>query len=110
VTELPVAHPIASPQPGAAEYPGLDAWRDLPVVQQPTWADSEVHRAAVSELSSLPPLVFAGEVDLLRQRLADAAEGKAFLLQGGDCAETFEGATADKSVPASAPSCRWLSS
>ncbi|MGF9662993.1 3-deoxy-7-phosphoheptulonate synthase class II [Arthrobacter crystallopoietes] len=96
MTELPVAHPIASPQPGAAEYPGLDAWRDLPVVQQPTWADSEVHRAAVSELSSLPPLVFAGEVDLLRQRLADAAEGKAFLLQGGDCAETFEGATADK--------------
>ena len=44
----------------------------------------------------LPPLVFAGEVDILRERLAAAAQGKAFLLQGGDCAETFEAATADK--------------
>ena len=44
----------------------------------------------------LPPLVFAGEVDVLRERLAAAAQGKAFLLQGGDCAETFEAATADK--------------
>jgi 3-deoxy-7-phosphoheptulonate synthase len=47
------------------------------------------------ELKSVPPLVFAGEVDLLRERLARVASGKAFLLQGGDCAETFEGATAD---------------
>jgi len=66
------------------------------VVQQPTWADREVFRASVAELSALPPLVFAGEVDVLRGRLAAAAQGKAFLLQGGDCAETFDGATADK--------------
>jgi 3-deoxy-7-phosphoheptulonate synthase len=83
-------------QSGAANYPGLDNWRDLPISQQPSWQDSEVFNASVKELSALPPLVFAGEVDILRERLAAAAQGKAFLLQGGDCAETFEGATADK--------------
>lgn len=82
--------------PGATTYPGLDAWRELPKVQQPTWQDPQVFQSSVAELSSLPPLVFAGEVDILRERLAAAAQGKAFLLQGGDCAETFEGATADK--------------
>jgi 3-deoxy-7-phosphoheptulonate synthase len=72
----------------------LDRWRALPIKQQPQWPDTDV--AAVSkELKSGPPLVFAGEVDLLRERLARVASGKAFLLQGGDCAETFEGATAD---------------
>jgi len=55
-----------------------------------------VYESSLAELSALPPLVFAGEVDVLRGRLAEAAEGRAFLLQGGDCAETFEGATADK--------------
>ncbi len=55
-----------------------------------------MYESSLAELSSLPPLVFAGEVDVLRGRLAEAAEGRAFLLQGGDCAETFEGATADK--------------
>ena len=51
---------------------------------------------ARSRLRSMPPLVFAGEVDALRDRLAHVAQGKAFLLQGGDCAETFADATADK--------------
>lgn len=83
-------------QAGAAQYPGLDEWRDLTALQQPTWDDQEAAEEAIKELSSVPPLVFAGEVDLLRQRLANVAEGKAFLLQGGDCAETFSGATADK--------------
>ncbi|NMR30108.1 class II 3-deoxy-7-phosphoheptulonate synthase [Crystallibacter degradans] len=96
MTELSASAPVSTPQPGAAEYPGLDAWRDLPVVQQPTWQDSKVYESSLTELSTLPPLVFAGEVDVLRGRLAEAAEGRAFLLQGGDCAETFEGATADK--------------
>ena len=91
------ADPLASTaQSGAADYPGLDAWRDLPISQQPSWADQEVFKATVKELSIVPPLVFAGEVDVLRDRLAAAAQGKAFLLQGGDCAETFEAATADK--------------
>jgi len=75
---------------------GLDAWRALPIKQQPEWQDlSEVERASAT-LAGLPPLVFAGEVDTLRSRLADAAAGHAFLLQGGDCAETFAGATADQ--------------
>ncbi|HEY0249141.1 MAG TPA: 3-deoxy-7-phosphoheptulonate synthase class II [Gryllotalpicola sp.] len=75
---------------------GLDHWRTLPIKQQPSWPDADVVQAASAELATLPPLVFAGEVDQLRDRLAVAASGKAFLLQGGDCAETFAGATADQ--------------
>ena len=99
MTELsakPASSLTSTSQSGAANYPGLDNWRDLPISQQPSWQDSEVFNASVKELSALPPLVFAGEVDILRERLAAAAQGKAFLLEGGDCAETFEGATADK--------------
>ncbi|HWU47167.1 MAG TPA: 3-deoxy-7-phosphoheptulonate synthase class II [Humibacter sp.] len=75
---------------------GLDHWRTLPIKQQPSWPDQEAVRRASTELSALPPLVFAGEVDQLRERLGRAASGGAFLLQGGDCAETFAGATADQ--------------
>ncbi|WP_345761070.1 class II 3-deoxy-7-phosphoheptulonate synthase [Diaminobutyricibacter sp. McL0608] len=75
---------------------GLDYWRTLEIKQQPHWPDAEAVRAASAEIATLPPLVFAGEVDQLRERLGRAAEGKAFLLQGGDCAETFAGATADQ--------------
>ncbi|MFP5368593.1 MAG: 3-deoxy-7-phosphoheptulonate synthase, partial [Actinomycetes bacterium] len=99
VTELsakPAFSLSGTAQSGAADYPGLDNWRDLPISQQPSWQDRDVFEASVKELSVLPPLVFAGEVDVLRERLAAAAQGKAFLLQGGDCAETFEAATADK--------------
>ncbi|MEO7146579.1 MAG: 3-deoxy-7-phosphoheptulonate synthase class II [Terrimesophilobacter sp.] len=75
---------------------GLDYWRTLPIAQQPTWPSAEAVGAASAELATLPPLVFAGEVDILRSRLASAARGEAFLLQGGDCAETFAAATADQ--------------
>jgi len=75
---------------------GLDNWRTLPIKQQPEWPDRAAVAAASAELATLPPLVFAGEVDMLRDRLARAARGEAFLLQGGDCAETFAGATADQ--------------
>jgi len=75
---------------------GLDYWRTLEVKQQPQWPDADAAAAASAEIATLPPLVFAGEVDQLRDRLARAAEGKGFLLQGGDCAETFAGATADQ--------------
>jgi 3-deoxy-7-phosphoheptulonate synthase len=74
----------------------LDNYRNLSAAQQPTWTDESKLQAAREELAVLPPLVFAGEVDTLRTRLAAAAEGKAFLLQGGDCAETFADATADR--------------
>ena len=71
------------------------AWRDLPAAQQPEWGGPERLAGAVARLRTLPPLVFAGECDDLRERLAAVARGEAFLLQGGDCAETFAGATAD---------------
>ncbi len=93
-----VATSAESATPSAATTPmaGLDSWRAFPAAQQPIWADAEALAATVEELAVLPPLVFAGECDLLKGRLADAAAGKAFLLQGGDCAETFAGATADQ--------------
>jgi len=75
---------------------GLDNYQNLVAAQQPVWTDQARLAAARQELSVVPPLVFAGEVDTLRTRLAAAAEGKAFLLQGGDCAETFADATADR--------------
>jgi len=75
---------------------GLDYWRELPIRQQPQWPDGERAAEVSAKLASLPPLVFAGEVDNLRDRLAAAAAGQAFVLQGGDCAETFAGATGDK--------------
>ena len=74
---------------------GLDAWRDLPAAQQPSWPDAGALDDAVRTLSTYPPLVFAGECDILRDRLAEASRGEAFVLQGGDCAETFASATAD---------------
>jgi 3-deoxy-7-phosphoheptulonate synthase len=72
-----------------------NTWRSLPAAQQPEWPDSEALRSALTDLESYPPLVFAGECDQLRGRLASVARGEAFLLQGGDCAETFAGNTAD---------------
>lgn len=75
---------------------GLDSYRALEAKQQPSWPDQDAVQSARSELASQPPLVFAGEADQLRERLAAAARGEAFLLQGGDCAETFAAATADK--------------
>lgn len=70
----------------------------LVAAQQPLWpggVDGDAVQAAVTTLSKLPPLVFAGECDNLKARIAQAQEGNAFWLQGGDCAETFAAATAD---------------
>ena len=66
-----------------------------PARQQPDWPDPARLEAVVRKLEKLPPLVFAGECDQLKERMAAVARGEAFLLQGGDCAETFAGATAD---------------
>jgi 3-deoxy-7-phosphoheptulonate synthase len=74
---------------------GLDYWRQLPIKQQPTWPNTAKVAEVSQRLASFPPLVFAGEVDSLKARLATAARGEAFLLQGGDCAETFAGANAE---------------
>jgi 3-deoxy-7-phosphoheptulonate synthase len=75
---------------------GLDNYRNLVAAQQPTWPDQAKLEEVRAILATYPPLVFAGEVDILKDRLAQAASGKAFLLQGGDCAETFADATADR--------------
>ncbi|MFJ5840371.1 class II 3-deoxy-7-phosphoheptulonate synthase [Streptomyces shenzhenensis] len=72
-----------------------DSWRARPVGQQPDWPDRAVLDAVTRQLEMAPPLVFAGECDLLKERLAAVACGDAFLLQGGDCAETFDGIGAD---------------
>lgn len=63
--------------------------------QQPSYPDATAVEAATSRLRTMPPLVFAGECDELKGKLAQVARGEAFLLQGGDCAETLEGVTAD---------------
>jgi 3-deoxy-7-phosphoheptulonate synthase len=70
----------------------------LVAAQQPQWPggrDGAPVQAAVTKLKTLPPLVFAGECDDLKAKIAQAASGNAFWLQGGDCAETFAAATAD---------------
>ncbi|HKE50308.1 MAG TPA: 3-deoxy-7-phosphoheptulonate synthase class II [Actinomycetes bacterium] len=73
----------------------LDTWRTRSAVQQPDWPDQESLRDTLAELAGQPPLVFAGECDHLKSRIAAVARGDAFLLQGGDCAETFAGSGAD---------------
>ena len=73
----------------------LPDWRQRPAAQQPDWPDPAALAAVVEELAVLPPLVFAGECDALRGKLAAVARGEAFLLHGGDCAETFAGTRAD---------------
>jgi len=66
-----------------------DSWRDRPILQQPDYGDDEAVEAALATVRRLPPLVSPGEIDKLRRSLGKAAIGKAFLLQGGDCAERF---------------------
>ncbi|RKE21284.1 class II 3-deoxy-7-phosphoheptulonate synthase [Streptomyces sp. TLI_171] len=89
ITELeaPVLPFAARPQ---------DSWRDLPARQQPDWPDPVALRRVLDELAGARPLVSAGQCDRLRNRLAAVARGEAFLLQGGDCAESFDGVSANQ--------------
>jgi 3-deoxy-7-phosphoheptulonate synthase len=66
------------------------SWRGRPARQLPVYADPQKLAAAEQHLAAWPPLIFPGEISLLRQRLAAVARGEAFLLQGGDCAESFD--------------------
>jgi 3-deoxy-7-phosphoheptulonate synthase len=75
---------------------GVRTWRDLPAAQQPEWPDPVALRNVLDELRTYPPLVFASECDLLRERMAAVARGDAFLLQGGDCAESFNGVSVEQ--------------
>lgn len=72
-----------------------DSWKSRPCLQQPDYADARALRTALVQLARLPPLVTSWEVEKLRQRLALAQQGRAFVLQGGDCAESFGDFTAN---------------
>ncbi len=65
------------------------SWRDFPIKQQPTYENQEALKSVEAELGSYPPLIFAGEARTLKEQLAKVGRGEAFLLQGGDCAESF---------------------
>ncbi|MBU8975322.1 3-deoxy-7-phosphoheptulonate synthase class II [Lysobacter sp. MMG2] len=71
------------------------SWRNRTAMQLPQYPDAQALETALGELRSLPPLVTSWEILSLKQQLADAQEGKRFLLQGGDCAESFAGCTSD---------------
>lgn len=75
--------------------PSLEQLHAIGAKQQPSYDDPAALAAAVARLRTLPPLVFAGECDELKSKVAAASRGEAFLLWGGDCAETFVDATAD---------------
>jgi 3-deoxy-7-phosphoheptulonate synthase len=77
------------------QIPSLEQLHALGAAQQPSYDDPAAVAAAVARLRTLPPLVFAGECDELKAKIAAASRGEAFILQGGDCAETFVDATAD---------------
>src|SRR5437868_7608615 len=66
-----------------------DSWRAKPIVQMPDYPDAKALGDVESQLATFPPLVFAGEARSLKNALAQVAAGEAFLLQGGDCAESF---------------------
>ncbi|MCP4471097.1 MAG: 3-deoxy-7-phosphoheptulonate synthase class II [Gammaproteobacteria bacterium] len=72
------------------------SWRDFPIEQQPVYPDQQHLQTVESQLCALPPLVFAQEIRNLKHNLAEVSRGKGFLLQGGDCAESFSEFSANK--------------
>ena len=86
--------PAGSPQHAPGWHPG--SWAERPAGQQPTWPDADALAASLTELRRRPPLVFAGEARRLTGLLGRVSAGKAFVLQAGDCAESFELSTADQ--------------
>jgi 3-deoxy-7-phosphoheptulonate synthase len=82
-----IGHPVLTQE--EIDAIGLDRWRELPRAQTPPWPDQAAVDDVGEVLNTVPPIVAPYEVDQLRDRLALVADGKAFLLQGGDCAETF---------------------
>ena len=80
--------------PTARENWTKSSWKDFTALQQPTWPEEAAVKKVLTNLSTLPPLVFAGEIRSLKQLLAKAVTGDAFLLQGGDCSESFSHVTA----------------
>ncbi len=85
----------ALPETSSQQVPSLVDLHALGAQQQPSYPDRAAVDATVARLRTAPPLVFAGECDDLKAKIAAVSRGEAFLLQGGDCAETFAGVTAD---------------
>lgn len=86
----------AAGENGVAKRWTPDSWRSKTALQQPTYPEPQALEATVKTLENFPPLVFAGEARSLEEKLGDAALGRAFLLQGGDCAESFKEFDANK--------------
>jgi 3-deoxy-7-phosphoheptulonate synthase len=86
------------PNPAAVNLPvdwSPSSWRQRPALQMPTYPDQAALDATLGELHALPPLVTSWEILTLKRQIAEAQEGKRFILQGGDCAETFAGCTSE---------------
>ncbi|MCO5562315.1 hypothetical protein L7F22_015941 [Adiantum nelumboides] len=88
-TAQKVIEPSIPASPPASDW-SITSWRSKKALQLPEYPDEAVLTKVVSSLAEFPPLVFAGEARSLEERLAEAALGRAFLLQGGDCAESFK--------------------
>ncbi|MGH8495220.1 MAG: class II 3-deoxy-7-phosphoheptulonate synthase [Gammaproteobacteria bacterium] len=85
---------MSRPLPQTEWHPAL--WQSRTAGQQPHYADTQALEAVIARLSRLPPIVTSWEVEALKRQIADAQRGQRFLLQGGDCAESFEDCTSEK--------------
>ena len=65
------------------------SWKNYTAQQQPEWPDYKHYKQVIDEITTYPPLIFSKEAETLKKYLADASDGKNFVIQGGDCAETF---------------------
>eukprot|EP00177_Eucheuma_denticulatum_P002021 GFKZ01003616.1.p1 GENE.GFKZ01003616.1~~GFKZ01003616.1.p1 ORF type:complete len:519 (+),score=85.95 GFKZ01003616.1:277-1833(+) len=84
----PSTHP--SPTPATSTPWNPNSWRRFPILQQPAYPDEAALKSVEARLAQNPPLVFPGEIRRLRNQLVQAGRGKSFVLQGGDCAESFD--------------------
>lgn len=82
--------PASSPLPAQTAKWSIESWKSKKALQLPEYPDKKDLEAVLKTIESFPPIVFAGEARHLEEKLADAAMGRAFLLQGGDCAESFK--------------------
>ena len=82
-------------QPKSSDW-SIDSWREREALHQPHYPDAAALKEAAGELAKLPPLVTSWEIERLKEQLGEAADGKRFLLQGGDCAEQFKGCNSDE--------------
>lgn len=91
VAEKPpkAAAPVAAPKPNSGKW-SIESWKTKKALQLPEYPDQNELNTVLGTIESFPPIVFAGEARHLEEKIAEAAMGNAFLLQGGDCAESFK--------------------